>query len=327
MALQDISAGLNLPAQRTTGSTTEVDEFGLMIEMFNNVVREQVQHASISEGVFIRTSLMGTDTMSNAAFSDPVLQAVVPGVEPEGKTTLQGDSIVQVKTPIIARVTEGALSRVQDRLNIYGRMPTAFARLLAKQIDEIQMHKCVQSALSSDGAGQLSSLPGGKTQTEAVGGDALDPDKLESLFRALYTDKFKQEADPDTGIMYVTADVYSTLLNHDKLGSNIFVDASNSNLAMMQLKMTGGFMIKPTNRLPTAEITDNIMGTEYNVSAAEAKTLAVWASPEAIMSAEAIPITSDAYWDQRLLTWFVDSYMAFGTAIDNPAQAGVIMAL
>lgn len=321
MAAQDISANLNLTAQRLGAGDLDA----LMIEKFNNVVRENVQFASITDGLFMRTPLIGTDTMSNAAFSDPSLIAVVPGVEPLASATTQGDRIVQVKTPIIARITEGMLSRVQDRLNIYGRMPGAFARILAKHIDEIQMHKCVQSGLNTaSGAGAITTLPGGVTSTEAVAGDYLDADKFEKLIRAVYIGKMKQEVDIQDHVIWLTPDAYSSLLDSDKLLSSDFAQG-NGNFSDAMIMKAGGFRVKPTNRLPTTVNAANIMGTAYNVSAAEAKVVACWAGPEAIMSAEAIPITSDAYWDKRLLTWFIDSYLAFGTAIDNPAYAAVVM--
>jgi len=320
MAEQDISANLNLTAQRL--GVGDLD--ALMIEKFNNVVRENVQFASITDGLFMRHSLIGTDTMSNAAFSDPSLVAVSPGVEPPASSTKQGDRIVQVKTPVIARITEGMLSRVQDRLNIYGRMPGAFARVLAKHIDEIQMHKSVQSALTLTGAGNIAELPGGVTSTEAIAGDYLDAAKFEKLIREIYIGKLKQEVDIQDHVLWLTPDAYSSLLDSDKLVSTDF-SRSGSDFSNAQIMKAGGFRVKPTNRLPTTANASNIMGTEYNISAAEAKVVACWAGPQSIMSAEAIPITSDAYWDRRLLTWFIDTYIAFGTAIDNPAYAAVVM--
>jgi hypothetical protein len=320
MAAQDISANLNWTAQRN--GTGGLD--ALMIEKFNNVVHERLQFASITDGVFARVPLVGTDTMSNAAFSDPTLQAVVAGVEPLGVNTKQGDRLVQVKTPIIARVVEGALSRVQDRLNIQGRMPGAFARVIAKAIDEIQLHKCVQSALATSGAGALAELQPGRSVTEAALDDYKDATKLEKMFRDMMVLKMQDEVMVDEGLFYVTPEIYGILLDNDKLVSRYFSE-NNGSFSDAQLLKASGFKIKPTNRLPTTANASHIMGTDYNVSAAEAKTLACWAAPEAIMSAESIPLTSDAYWDQRLLTWFVDSYLAFGTGIDNPAYAGVIL--
>ena len=319
MALQDISANLNLTAQRLGAGDLDA----LMLEMFNNVVREKTQFASITDGVFPRTPLIGTDTMSNAAHTDPVLQAVVAGIEPAGKTTLQGDRIVQVKVPIIARVTEGMLSRVQDRLNIYGRMPRSFARILSKAIDEIQLHKCVQSAMETTGAGKLAGLASGVDKSFTLADDEADADKLEAMFRSIQVAKMRDEVDVNEGFFYVTPEIYNTLTENDRLMSSLF-SGGNGSVADWMVTKVGNFRIKPTNRLPEAVNAAHTMGTAYNIDAEEAKTLAVWATEEAIMSAEAISQTSDAYWDKRLLTWFIDSYLCFGTGIDNPAYAAVI---
>jgi len=324
MALQDISAGLNWPAQRTDGVTTESDKFGLMIEMFNNVVRSRTFKAALTDGVITRHSLTNTDTMSNAAHTDPTLQAVVAGVEPEGKTVLQGDSIVQVKTPIIARVTEAMLPKVQDRLNIYGRMPAAFSKILAKAIDEIQFHKMVQAGLATVGAGGLTALPSGKKTELAAANDELDGVKMEKAIRDVNVAKMKEEIETEDGLFYVNPDVYGGLLDAEKLISSLYSSA-NGSFAGFDVMKAGGFKIAPTNRLPSTVNASHIMGAAYNISAEEATTVACWGGAEAVMSAESIPLTADAYFDQRLLTYFVDAYIAFGSAVDNPAYSSTIL--
>lgn len=324
MPLQDISAGLNWPAQRTTGSTTESDKFGLMIEMFNNVVRERTFLKSLTDGVITRTPLVNTDTMSNAAYTDPTLQAVVAGVEPDSTPVTQGDSIVQVKQPIIARVTESMLAKVQDRLNIYGRMPAAFSKILSKAIDEIQFHKMVQAGLATAGAGGLTALPSGERFELAAANDELDGVKMEKAIRGINVAKMKDEIETSDGLFYVNPDVYGGLLDAEKLISN-FYSGGNGDFAGFDIMKAGGFKIVPTNRLPNTVNASHIMGTSYNISAEEATTVACWGQAESVMSAESIPLTANAYFDDRLLTYFVDAYIAFGTAIDNPAYSATIL--
>lgn len=320
MALQDISANLLQPAQRNGAGALDA----LMIEEFEGTVHEKYQVASISDGTFMMTPLYGTDTMSNAAMGDPTLQAVVPGVEPEGKQIEVGDQIVQVKTPIIARVTEAMLAKVQDRLNVYGRTPGAFARVIAKAVDEIQLHKCVQAAMKTTGAGEVADLAGGTKITMDLAGDELDATKLEKKIRAAALQVRKNEGPMEDGYLYATWDVIDTLHDADKLISTDY-STGNGDYSAYSLRGVAGFKLVGTNRLPTTENAAHIMGAAYNISAAEAKTLACWATPSAIMSAQSVPLTSDAYWDQRLLTYFLDSYLAFGTAIDRPDNAAVIL--
>jgi len=79
-----------------------------------------MQKAGILDSVFDFKPLVGTDTMSNNVMGNPTLQAVSPGVEPLGKDIAVGKMVVQVKTPIIARVTTPMLHDVQSHLDIKG---------------------------------------------------------------------------------------------------------------------------------------------------------------------------------------------------------------
>jgi hypothetical protein len=326
MAAQDISANLTHPAQRNLAGALDA----LMIEKFDSRVHMHEQMKAITDGVFDWKPLVGTDTMSNAAMGDPTLQAVVPGVEPLGHTIEVGDQIVQVKTPILARVVVGMLAQVQDRLSIKSRTPENFGRKIAKIVDELLLLKCVHAAQKATGAGEVSDMPGGTNLEMVAATDELDPTKLEAKIMDLAQVLAEKEIDLADGKLYVAPAQFFTLLKNDKLTSADF-SKDNGHYANAGVSVTSGMPIVMTNRLSqvaddgsVAGSNGNIMGASYLTADLNADVVALFAMPESIMVAQSIPLTSDVYWDQRLLTWFIDAYLAFGAAPDRPDKTACL---
>ena len=326
MAAQDISANLVHPAQRNLSGSLDA----LMIEKFDGRVHMHEQKESITDSVFDFKPLVGTDTMSNAAMGDPTLQAVVAGVEPLGKSLEVGDQIVQVKTPILARVVVAMLAQVQDRLSVKSRTPRNFARKIAKIKDELLLLQCVKSGMKATGAGDVTDIPGGVNKELAAATDELDATKFEAGIMTLAQGLAEQEVDLAEGKLYVAPAQYFTLLKNDKLTDANF-SKENGNYAQAAVSVTSGMPIVMTNRLTQAAddgsvagSNANIMGINYTCSDEESDVVGLFAMGESIMVAQSIPLTSDVYWDKRLLTWFIDSYLAFGAAPDRPDKTAVL---
>lgn len=320
MAAQDISANLTHPSQSNLSGALDA----LMIEKFDGRVHMHEQRESITDGVFDFKPLVGTDTMSNAAMGDPTLQPVIPGIEPLGNQIEVGNQIVQVKQPILARVTVAMLAQVQDRIGIKSRTPMNFARKIAKAKDQILLLQCVKSARKTTGAGDVADMPGGVTHELAAANDETDATKLEAGVMVLAQGLAEQEVDLADGKLYVAPAQYFTLLKNDKLTDANF-SKENGNYAQAAVSVTSGMPIVMTMRLSQSEddgsdATKNaaLMGANYMTSLEESDIVGLFAQPESIMVAQSIPLTSDVYWDKRLLTWFIDSYLAFGAAPDRP---------
>lgn len=326
MAAQDVSANLTNPSMRNLAGALDA----LMIEKFDGRVHMHEQKESITDGVFDFKPLVGTDTMSNAAMGDPTLQAIVPGVEPLGNEIEVGDQIVQVKTPILARVTVAMLAQVQDRLNVKSRTPLNFARRIAKAKDELLFVQCVKSGMKATGAGEVTDMPAGTNEELAAATDEVDATKLELGVLSLAEELAVKEVDLLDGRCYVAPAQYFTLLKNDKLTSADY-SKDNGNYAQAAIAVSSGMPLVMTNRLTQAAddgsvsgSNGNIMGANYHTSLEESDVVALFAMSESIMVAQSIPLTSDVYWDQRLLTWFIDAYLAFGAASDRPDKTAVL---
>ena len=326
MAAQDISGNLTHPAQANLAGALDA----LMIEKFDGRVHIHEQDASVTDGLFSMVPLVGTDTLSNAAMGDPTLQSVVPGVEPLGKTIEVGTQIVQVKTPILARVVVAMLAQVQDRLAVKSRTPMNFGRKIAKIKDELLLHQAVKSGMKATGSGEVTDMPGGVNKELAAATDELDATKLEVGIMGVAQALMEQEIELTDGTLFVAPAQYFTLLKNDKLTSADY-SRGNANYAAAMVSVTCGMPITPTNRLSqaaddgsTAGSNANLMGANYVVTSEESDIVGLYATPDSIMVAQSIPLTSDVYWDKRLLTWFIDAYLAFGAAPDRPDKTGVL---
>ena len=326
MAAQDISTNLTHPAQANLAGALDA----LMIEKFDGRVHMHEQMSSVTDGLFTMVPLVGTDTLSNAAMGDPTLQAVSPGVEPLGKTIEVGTQIVQVKTPILARVVVAMLAQVQDRLSIKSRTPNNFGRKIAKIKDELLLHQAVKSGMKATGSGEVTDMPGGVNKELAAATDETDATKFEVGIMTLAQALMEQEVELTDGKLFVAPAQYFTLLKNDKLTSADY-SSGNANYSKAMVSVSSGMPIVPTNRLSqaaddgtTAGSNANIMGANYIVSDEESDVVGLYATPDSIMVAQSIPLTTDVYWDKRLLTWFIDSYLAFGAAPDRPDKTAVL---
>ena len=339
MAAQDISANLMYPMAENFST----DKFALTIEKFEGTVHEIMQKKSILEGIYTFAPLVGTDTMSNAAMGEPTLQAVVPGVEPLGGQIATGKMIVQVKTPILARVTTPMLADVQTHLDIRGKTPGNFAKRIAKHIDECLFVQIVKSVLydhpaaptggSNSAEGSSGILPQSTKVTLGASGDELDTAALTTAIFAVAQGLMEKDIDQEDGLLYMAPAQYFTLLkNKDLLDADI--NKANGSYAHAAIDVASGMPVIATNRISQAadtvadpvkvDSTAALYGSAYETSAAEAKAVALYATPDTIMVAQSIPFTGKSYWDDRLLTWFVDAYMAIGAAPDRTDVNGAV---
>lgn len=327
---QDVSANLTFPMAQNFSA----DKFALAIEKFDGRVHETMQKAQILDSVFEFRPLIGTDTMSNNVMGNPTLQAVQAGVEPTGKKIEVGKNIVQVKTPIIARVIEAMLPAVQDHLDLKSRTPANFGKRIAKSVDEVLFVQIVKSVLFDvGGKGTGGILPKATVETLSAAGDELDPAKLTAAVYNVAQGLAEAEIEMYDGRLYMAPAQYFTLLkNQDLLNADF--NKPNGSFAHAAIETVSGMPIVMTNRISQAvdtvaapaktDSTAALYGAAYETSAEEAKAVALFATPESIMVAQSIPLTSDVYWDKRLLCWFIDSYLAIGAAPDRTDVNGAI---
>lgn len=323
MSLLDYSAYLNHPGQiNLTG-----DEFALSIEQFTGKVKKAAMQAQHIKPYFTFIPLTGTTTASNASMGEATIGKVTAGVEPTAGTVEMGRQIVTVETPIICRVIVPMLEDVQDRLSVRSRLPETFGRAIQKHEDKLLLIKLVQAARTA--SGPVSDIPGGTTKTYASGGED-DPDAAEALILSLAQAMDVKEVPRDNGMFAVDPETYYTLLQADKL-LDVQFSAGNGNYADVRILRAGGFPLMKTNRFQqtadnggTAGTIGNLYGSAYYTDATGAKVKGAFLTNEALMVAEAIPLTPKVWWSDQLLCWFIDAFKAIGAATDRADYAAAI---
>ena len=346
MAYLDVSAALNYPDQENLNVGSSGNQ-ALLLERFDGRVHTTVQKTAIGRGIFSFIPLVGTDTKSNNVMGNPTISKVVAGVEPTAGTIAVGKMVVQVKQPVVAKTITPMLAQIQDHLNILSRTPENFGKKMSKHEDITLLLQGIKSALyehttfegtptviSGKGAGGI--LSKGTIKTLGASNDELDPTKLEIATMSMHQSLAEIDIDPMTdGFAYMPPAQYFTLVKHDKLVSTDF-SAGNANYAGVVLMRVCGLPIRMTNRILSSTDTvasprsvdsiASLYGSGFETSATEAKVKVLWLTNASIQVAEAIPMTTELFWDQKTLCWYLQTYEAYGCGPDRTDLCGAVFA-
>lgn len=90
-----------------------------------------------------------------------------------------------------------------------------------------------------------------------------------------------------------------------------------------------GVPIVSTARLADTNIDLSILsdGSEYVPTGIETSVTGLIMHPNSILGGETIPLTSNVHYNELRLSWFIDSYLAFGAAPRRPDQTGAVFSL
>jgi len=320
----DYSAVLNNPMQDNLAGDVDA----LNIEKFNGRVHKAALMSAHIKPFFNFTPMQGTHMISNNSMGDAGIVRVTAGVEPVAGQVAMGRNEVTVDAPIMCRTIIDVLSDVKDRLGVRSRLPETYGRAIQKLTDKTLLVQTNKGARL--GASPISEIVAGINFALSAAGDELDPDKLDIAFLRLAQELDENEIETHDGVIAVAPAQYYALLQSDKLISRDF-SVENGSYAEAALMKSGGLTILKTNRLPQA-VDDgttpgsvaNVMGTAYQVTAAEAKVVANYFVGDSLLVAEAIPLQSKIWWNDTVLSWFIDAFTAFGCTPDRQDYTGAI---
>lgn len=120
-------------------------------------------------------------------------------------------------------------------------------------------------------------------------------------------------------------DCFNTLLDEKKLMNVDFQGGmGDNNFAMRRVAWLNGTRVIETPRFPTAAIPAHILGTSFNVSAAEAKACWIIFNPRKVLvTVEAKPMTVRQWDDPKEFQSVLDSYLMYSVGQRRPDMAGV----
>lgn len=294
-----------------------------MIEHYGGVVDGQFAKDSIMRKFVNVQPVRGTDTLINRRIGKTTLKALTDGVRPEADKTPFGRVSVTVDTTIIARDNRSQLNEFQTDFNARAELGKDHGKQMGKFFDESLLIQAIKGAYLSAPSGLNGSIGAGIVNPLANAGDELDPDLLYAEIADIITRQQEQDIDTDMSAIFVRPTYYDVLLNCDKLIDRDF-SRDNGDFANGTVKTIKGVPIVMTARVPDTVNAAHLLGSAYNVSATEAKTVAIVTHPQSLLVGETIPLTSDVWFDKKERQWFIDSFIAFGAAPRRPDVNGIV---
>lgn len=316
--------------------TGEVDK--LFIAEFGGLVEGTIVKSSIMESFLDWRPITGGNVLTNYRNGDTQLQKLGAGSNPQ-PTPVDFDNVsVKVDTVMLARNAVFTLDDIQNKYDAKAALAKEQGKVIGKFMDSVGLIKGIKAAriVSGDGTGGTTKLPsgwfGGTQFTMAAATDETDPNKLQYQIENAIAGLEEKDLEPSEEgfVIYVRPAQYLALSRNDKLINSQY-SMGNGNYAEGTVLKSVGLPIRSTNRLPKSAVANHPLSNAananaYNLSAAEAKCVALIMSPHAVLSGASIPLQSDVYWDKQTKSWFIDSWLALGAAENNPAFSAVVNA-
>lgn len=305
----------------------------LLIEQYGGEVESQFKKSAVMRQYAKIRPVRGTDTITNNRVGRTTLKALVPGVRPPAETTPFGKVSLTVDTVVLARDNRSMLNDLQTHFDARMELAQDHGKELGYFFDQAFLIMAIKGSTAAapvlgDGTASKQSIGAGKNFTMAAALDELDPDKLEAAISGIIVSMEEEEIPTEELIVFVRPTTFKVLLDNEKLVRKSF-STNNGDFAKATLYEINGARIVKTARIPTAAITGHFLSNAqnsnaYDVSAAQAKSVAVILHPKSLMAGETIPLTSDVWFNREEKQWFIDSFLAFGVTVNRPDVCGAV---
>lgn len=308
-------------------------DVSLLLDEYGGEVEAQFAKSSVMRQYARVRVVRNTDTIVNNRVGRTKIKKLTPGVRPNADVTAFGKVALTVDTVVIARDNRSMLNELQTHFDARMELAQDHGKELGKFFDEAFIIQTIKGSLASaptgaNGASLNGAFGAGKNVTLSNAGDELDPDKLADAITEVITDMEEEEIDVEELVVFVRPTSYQVLLKNDKLMSRDF-SAANGDYASGKINTINDARIVKTARIPTAAITGHLLSNDansnaYDVSASEAKAVAVIMHPKSLLAGETIPLTSDIWFDKKEKQWFIDSFLAFAVTVNRPDCCGAV---
>lgn len=308
-------------------------DYTLMIEEYGGAVESQFAKDSFVRGVFNIRPVLGTDTIVNNRVGRTTLKAIVPGARPAAEDTPFGRVALTVDTAIIARDTRSMLNEFQTHFDARAELGRDHGKEIGKFFDQAFLIQAIKGStmpapVLGDGTASKQSIGAGNNKTLTAAGDEADPDKLADAISDLLVAMEEKEIPIEDAVVAVRPTEFKTLLDNNKLISRDYA-AGNGDYAKGMVYEIYGAKIFKTSRIPTAAITGHILsnarnGNAYDLSASQAKAVAVLMHPKGLMAGETISLQSKVFFSDEEKMWFIDSWLSFGVTVNRPDCCGAV---
>lgn len=301
----------------------------LLIEQYGGEVESQFSKSSIMREFVKVRPVRNTDTITNNRVGRTQLQKLVPGARPNATPTNFGKVQLTVDTVILSRDARSMLNEFQTHFDARMELAQDHGKEIGKFFDQAFIILAIKGAGQAAPSGLNGAFGAGKSTTLASAGDELDPDKLYTAIAGIITAMEEEDIDVSELLIFVRPKQFEVLKNNNKLLSRDY-SAGNGDFAKGLLWDLNGARIVKTARIPNAAITGHLLsnpnnGNAYDVSATEAKAVAVILHPKSLLAGETIPLTSDVWFNKEEKLWFIDSFISFAVTVNRPDVCGRVL--
>lgn len=320
-------------AYNTPGPDLSDLDRALMIEEYGGSVESQFAKASMMRNFVPVRSVRGTDTITNNRVGRTTLKKLNPGVRPEADSTPFGRVQLVVDTVVLARDMRSMLNEFQTHFDVRAELGKDHGKEMGKFFDEAFIIMAIKGALSpapvlGDGTASKQSIGAGKSVTLTNAGDENDPDKFAAAIQSIIVQMEEEEIDVEELVVFVRPTRFQVLLSNNKLLSRDF-SAGNGDYAKGMIYEINGARIEKTTRIPEVAKVGHFLsnaqnGNAYDLSAAQAKAVAVILHPKSLFAGETIELQSNVFFSDEEKVWFIDSWMAFGVTVNRPDCCGAV---
>lgn len=319
-----------------------LSEFKDQIDQYGGAVDSQFAKSSIMRQYYNVAKVVGTDTIVNNRVGRTALKKLVAGQRPEADRTTFGKVSLTVDTVIIARDERSMLNEFQTHINARMELGMDHGKEMAKFFDQAFLIMGIKGAggasdagtglvegtaapTGNGGDGYNGAFGAGKAFHLTAAGDEVDAAKLYAAFEAIILKMEEEDIDVEDLVIFVRPAQYSALIKNDFLIDTDF-SSGNGDRARNVFKSMLGVRVVKTNRIPSAAIAEHDLGTAYDVSADEAKTVGLVMHPKSLLAGETIPLQSKVWFNDEEKLWFIDSWIAFGVTVNRPDVCGAVYA-
>lgn len=305
------------------------DPLALAIAEYTGLVEGTINRRSVLSDWIPARVLKGTTTAQNYAITRVGIQAVVPGVTPDGTGASINKNSVTVDTHILARSIIPALDAFQTAFDVRHELAKEQGKEIAKFRDQaffIQAAKAAAASGSSFGA--VDGFTGGTTVT--LTGSPSDPAAVEAAIVEALEEMSNKDVDlvDEDGLIVLRNDLFYALLQSEHVINGQYVTANGTKVENGYVFKSYGVPVVKSNNLPQGVITGHRLSNARNSNAYDgdfSNLGGVLMTPSALLAAATIPVRSVAFYDEISKSHYVDTETAFGVAANRNEYAARIL--
>lgn len=317
------------PGIRNQQSTNNTDPMANVLEEFSGMVEGELARTQALKGFIDVRSVTGTATLTNYAVGGTELQAIVPGITPDGAEADFSKIAVTIDTVVLARNVLPLLDVFQQVFNARQEIAQQQGKKFSKFIDQAFFIQAAKAAMLTTSPYTSADHQGGSTVTLDSGASATDPAVIYAAIANLMAQMEEKDVDPqaDDLILALRPEVFYAMLQAEQIVNSQYVTANDTKVDGWVFKAFGVPVIR-SNNIPNTNVTGHMLSNDRNGNAYDgdfSNLVGLAFSPRALLAGETIPLKSEVFWDPVSKNHFVDSYTSFAVTPNRPEFAGAIL--